>query len=70
MASGNENLNAVQATNLVFQYAENLAKKIIEQNNERLQGVSEREKEALKRSIKEYYIEEFIKELEKKKLEQ
>lgn len=33
----------------------------------KVQGVSERGKEALKEAIKQCYIQEFIKELEKKK---
>ena len=65
-----ENLNAEQATNLIFQYSENLAKKVIEENNDVLEGVSDIFKNLLKEAIKEWYIKEFIKELEKKIEEQ
>ena len=59
-----------QATNLIFQYSENLAKKVIEENNDVLEGVSDIFKNSLKEAIKEWYIKEFIKELEKKIEEQ
>ena len=62
-----ERLNAEQVTNLIFQYSEILAKKIIEENNENLQGFeNETIKNLIKEVVKDYFIKEFIKELEKK----
>ena len=62
-----ERLNAEQVTNLIFQYSEILAKKVIEENNENLQGTNETIKNLLKEVVKDYFLKEFIKELEKKK---
>ena len=50
---------------MVFQYAENFAKKIIEQNDEKLQTIGKSRKELLKESVKHFYREEAIKEIEK-----
>ena len=65
-----EILNAEQVTNLIFQYSEILAKKVIEENNENLQGTNEIIKKLIKEAVKDYFIKEFIKELEKKIEEQ
>ena len=62
-----ERLNAEQVTNLIFQYSEILAKKVIEENNENLQGTNETIKNLVKEVVKDYFLKEFIKELEKKK---
>ena len=62
-----ENLTPVEATLLVIQCSENLAQKLIEENNEILQSVSEIEKKLIKESIKIYYMNKFIEELSKKK---
>ena len=61
-----ENLTPVEATLLVIQCSENLAQKLIEENNEILQSVSEIEKKLIKESIKIYYMNKFIEELRKK----
>ena len=66
MAPQNENLTVEQATKLVFEYSENLAQKVMEENSERLQGVYKHLKSAMKETIKEFYIKEFIKELRKR----
>ena len=48
MASLNENLTVEQVTNLVFQCAKKAAQKVMEEKSERLQGISEGKKLALK----------------------
>ena len=65
-----ERLNVEQVTNLIFQYSEILAKKVIEENNENLQGSSKTVKNLIKDVVKDYFIKEFLKELEKKIEEQ
>ena len=66
MAPQNENLTVEQATELVFEYSENFAQKVMEENSERMQGVCKHLKSSMKGNIKEFYIKEFIKELRKR----
>ena len=66
MVPQNENLTVKQATELVFEHSENLTQNVMEENSERLQGVCENIKSAIKETNKEMYIDEFIEELRKR----
>ena len=58
-----ERLSAVEIITLIFQYSENLAKKVIEENNDELQDTSETVKNVIKEVVKQYFVREFIEEL-------